>query len=421
MLNHEPMTHSETRQHSPPQLLSFRMANSSELSRLMRQARQQTFDLLEAFVTGLKGRVIDTTDYPEVNPPLWEFGHVAWFNEYWVERNPQRALGLAYQDGPSAHLPSRTHQVDQLYNSAVTAPETRWKIDLEPLSAVRRYLTDSHDACQARLNTASDQSESLYFYQLALAHEFMHIESFLMNAQAIGLRPPDWAAAQISDALDPFAHSPAERQIPETRVTSPPSEGVFQFDNECPGADWRVKPFSIDEHLVSHDQFAAFVDDHGYDRPEFWSEQGWRWRGQQASDGPRYWRSGPKGIERRWFGDWQTVCGQTPMIHVSLYEAEAWCHWAGRRLPAEAQWLAAAAAGIHWGAAWEWTSDRFLPFAGFSPHPYRDYSLPWFGDHQVLKGASWATNPSFRTPHYRNFFRPHRNDIPAGFRSVSIE
>jgi iron(II)-dependent oxidoreductase len=107
--------------------------------------------------------------------------------------------------------------------------------------------------------------------------------------------------------------------------------------------------------------------------------------------------------------------------HLSAHEADAWCRWAGRRLPTEAEWECAALSrpGFRWGHVWEWTSSRFEPFPGFAPHPYRDYSLPWFGTRRVLRGASTATAPALAHARYRNFFEPHRRDIFAGFRTVS--
>ena len=109
--------------------------------------------------------------------------------------------------------------------------------------------------------------------------------------------------------------------------------------------------------------------------------------------------------------------------HLSFFEAEAWCRWAGRRLPSEAEWERAACTGhptFRWGDVWEWTASAFAPYPGFEAHPYRDYSAPWFDGRPVLRGASFMTQPRMRHARYRNFFLPQRNDVPAGFRSCAL-
>ena len=106
------------------------------------------------------------------------------------------------------------------------------------------------------------------------------------------------------------------------------------------------------------------------------------------------------------------------------YEADAWCRWAGRRLPSEVEWEAAAhqgaSRGWRWGDVWEWTATTFRPYPGFAPGPLRDYSQAAFGTHKVLRGASFATRSRMKHPKYRNFFLPERDDIFVGFRSCAL-
>ncbi|MFT5035865.1 MAG: iron(II)-dependent oxidoreductase, partial [Litorivivens sp.] len=171
--------------------------------------------------------------------------------------------------------------------------------------------------------------------------------------------------------------------------------------------------------------------DGGYDRQELWSEAGWRWlQAISQSEG----RRGPRYVEQigvasgavmqNRFGQPLRMLGQQPAMHMSWWEADAWCRWAGRRLPFEVEWEIAAHTagrrGFNWGDVWEWTGSTFKPYPGFVPGPYADYSQPWFGSHKVVRGGSFATRARMKSPKYRNFYEPERDDVFCGFRSCSL-
>jgi iron(II)-dependent oxidoreductase len=159
-----------------------------------------------------------------------------------------------------------------------------------------------------------------------------------------------------------------------------------------------VPEFEIDAQPVSWSQYIEFVDDGGYDRPELWHTDGWAWlQAQDATGG----RRGPRHVDQigvarfggagavlqMRFGQPVRVAGHHPVTHCSWWEADAWCRWAGRRLPDEAEWeLAAHVAvrrGFRWGEVHEWTASRLQPYPGFSPDPWADYSMPHFGQAQA--------------------------------------
>jgi iron(II)-dependent oxidoreductase len=103
-------------------------------------------------------------------------------------------------------------------------------------------------------------------------------------------------------------------------------------------------------------------------------------------------------------------------MHVNWHEAQAYCRFAGRRLPTEAEWECAAPA---LGSLWQWTANSFLPYPGYVRDPYKEYSEPWFGTHKVLRGGSFATPARVLYLRFRNFYTPERADIFAGFRTCA--
>ena len=216
-------------------------------------------------------------------------------------------------------------------------------------------------------------------------------------------------------------------------------------------------------------EFAAFVDADGYGRQELWTVAGWRWRESAHAVQPMHWRREEAGWLRRDFDRWVSLEPHQPVVHVNWYEADAYCRWRRRRLPTEAEWEAAAAASsddlsaakqrFPWGDepvfaararldgyflgccsvaelpagdsyfgcrnmlgnVWEWTASDFLPYPGFAADPYRDYSEPWFGTHKVLRGGAWMTRSRLLRNTWRNFYKPDRRDVWAGFRTCAVQ
>jgi iron(II)-dependent oxidoreductase len=210
-----------------------------------------------------------------------------------------------------------------------------------------------------------------------------------------------------------------------TFVQGAPGEadtGRFVFDNEKWGHEVTLAPFAMASRCVTNDEFAAFVEAGGYDRREFWSDAGWSWRMGQRAAHPAYWRRDAAGWLERRFDEWLPLAGAQPVIHVNAFEAETYCAWAGRRLPTETEWEFAARAAppglAHlFGGVWQWTESAFEPYPGFVADPYAEYSAPWFGDHRVLRGGSFATRARLAHPGFRNFYLPARSDMFVGFRT----
>ena len=365
---------------------ALRTGGTAPVREALLDARRRTLALADAYALALADSDMQVRYSPELNPPLWELGHVAWFQEYWVARNRQRPLGVKCKP-EHRRFPSQLAQADALYDSSKVEHRSRWSLALPDAAATQRYLDSTLEQTLVLLDQLpGDASEDeLYFFRLVALHEAMHVEaaSYMGHALAIALPPAEPVTAGKRPPLSRIA-LPAQN----FKVGSP-LEG-FAFDNELLDHHVPLAAFEIDSHPVSWSRFMPFVKAGGCQPRPGWAEA--------AARDPL-----------------------APAVHVSATEAEAWCRWAGRRLPTEAEWECAAlqAPGFAWGEVWEWTASTFEPYPEFMPHPYRDYSQPWFGSRRVLRGASSVTSQWLAHPRYRNFYEPQRSDIFAGFRSCA--
>jgi ergothioneine biosynthesis protein EgtB len=384
------------------------MIDKSGLDRAFEDAARHTWSVL-ADLTPEQWKV---PYHPGINPPLWEYAHIAWFAEWWVLRE---ARWNARGEMETAR-PSMLAGADGWFDSGRVAHKTRWRLDLPPLSEIRDYVRAVRDAVRVQLAAAEDTGAALYFHRLALFHEDMHGEALIYMRQTLDypphapLQPPAEEQAMGEVVVDGTAWS----------IGSPQGPG-FVFDNEKWAHAVDLAPFRIDRQCVSHRAFAEFVEAGGYRDERFWSEEGRAWLRSSELEQPARWRKAAQGFQRCWFGQWEPLPLDSPVCHVNAFEAEAYCRWVGRRLPTEAEWELAASEGlILWGGSvWEWVADRFAPYPGFAPDPYRDYSMPWFHTHRSVRGGSFATRRRMHHARYRNFYLPHRSDLFIGFRTCA--
>lgn len=391
-----------------------RSAHASALAALLRDSRDQTLATFAATEQALRDTQLQVPYSPELNPPRWELGRIGWFQEWWIARNPQRLQGAAANPDVERTPPHRAG-VDAWFDSSRVAHTERWRLPIPSADALRDDLAFGLQQSLELLRGGPQQDDdALYFFRLCLFHEDMHHEAAVYMAQHLGIPLPDWAARPVATAGEIEIGSGMHR----LGFASP----GFAFDNELAAHDVDLPAFRIDVAPVTWARYLAFIEAGGYRQREHWSDAGWAWLQQAPRSAPRYLRAAGSGWQRHEFGRWVDVDPALPAMNVSCHEAEAFCAWAGRRLPSEGEWERAAqhaGAALHWGEVWEWTASRFEPYAGFVAHPYRDYSAPWFGSRRVLRGGSFATQPRLKHPRYRNFFVPERNDIFAGFRTCA--
>ena len=431
-------------------------------------------DTLVSWVHESRERVLDLVadlDEPQligplletVNPPIWEVGHLAWFQEAFVLRRACSAQPILAE-------------AEALYDSAAIPHDTRWQLKLPSREDTLGYLREVTARVADRVAGPDATAALRHFARYAVHHDDMHSEALTYTRQTLGYRSPRFSTEFPEAPGEPTGPSgplPGDVAVPGgVALLGADRDEEFVFDNEKWIHPVKLEPFRIAKAPVTQSEYASFVADGGYDRRVLWDDEAWGWR-QSASAGlPLYWRRSTDGSsERRHFDRWVPLEPHRPVVHVCWYEAKAYCRWSGRRLPSEAEWETAALgqsdggrglatkrrrmpwgqepasprlAQLDWrgmdtsdvaaypagysafgcrqmvGNVWEWTDTTFRPYPNFEQDAYRDNSWPWFGTRKVLRGGAWATRSRLVRGTLRNYFTPDRRDVFAGFRTVGL-
>ncbi len=414
------------------------------------EAREHTFALVAPLADADLVRQHD----PLMSPILWDLGHIAHFEELWLTRNLEGPIEFVEMPG--------------LYNPFEHPRRTRGALPLPGLSRVRQVMNEIRSRVLDRLADADlEHGPELlregYVYRMVLQHEYQHGETILQTLQL-----------KAGEPYTPLAR----RSLPEARSVTPPGAMVrfpggevlvgtddrsAAYDNERPRHAVRLAPFWMDVTPVTNAEFLRFIEAGGYRERRWWSDAGWRWLEEAQVSAPKHWERERGEWRVRTFDLTRPLDPMRPVCHVCYWEAEAYARYAGKRLPSELEWEAAASwdpvmgtqRRFPWGHdeptpahanldqlafdtapvgayplnvspigcygligdVWEWTSSDFGGWPGFTAWPYREYSEVFFGSaYKVLRGGSWATRPGAIRATFRNWDYPIRRQIFSGFR-----
>jgi len=410
----------------------------SELADAYRRVRATTERL--ASVLSAEDQTVQTM--PDVSPTKWHRAHVTWFFETFILG--EYATGYRAFDEAYAYIFNS-------YYEAVGARHPRTerghlsRPGIDEIARYRHYVDEAMDAV-VRDPTQPGLAELI---TLGLHHEQQHQELLLMDIKHVLSRNP-LHPAYLAGGPEPAGVAPPKAGWLE-HEGGPVEIGHrgerFGFDNEYPVHTAFLTPFGLADRPVTCGEWLSFMEDDGYSRPEFWLSDGWAVVNAQKWDSPLYWSRNPDDPEH-WtqftLSGSRPVDPNEPVSHISYYEADAFAHWTGMRLPTESEWETIAlthgegdnflrddilsAGPPHprpaissnglFGDTWEWTSSAYSPYPGFraAPGAVGEYNGKFMVSQYVLRGGCCATPAGHIRPTYRNFFPPGARWAFSGLR-----
>lgn len=379
------------------------------------EVRRHSMALAEPLSTEDQG----VQSMPDASPTKWHLAHTTWFFET-IVLGPH-APGYRAFDEHYAYLFNSYYEAlgprhARPQRGLLTRPALR------DVHAYRRHVDEALSdllAC-ADANTLAAITPLV---TLGLHHEQQHQELLLTDIlHAFSCNPLMPAYRPGGDAAVPRTRraQPIEWLRQAGGVVSIGHDGKgFSFDNECPRHECLLRPYEIAHRLVTCGEYARFIADGGYARPDLWLSDGWAAIQREGWTAPIYWARENEGNAQADLGNWrvfglsgvQALDPDAPVSNLSFYEAAAYAEWAGARLPTEFEWEAAFdAPGLEQmtGHVWQWTRSSYDPYPGFRPlsGAAAEYNGKFMVGQQVLRGGSIATPPGHTRRTYRNFFPP---------------
>ena len=388
------------------------------------------------------------------SPPKWHLGHVSWLNEIVLSKTQKNYE--FYSEEFSKYLNSYYNQFGKPHDKAKRGLMSRPTVDqiLEYYNIITKKVTD---VLQNSLTP-----EAAYLFTMSIHHECQHQELLVYDLQH--LLGDQYRPVMMTHVKKPSTLKQESIKIPGGIYKMGYSGNEFCYDIELPEHKVYLNDFQIENFPVTNAQYLEFIEGGGYDDFKFWLSDGWDTVKKNEWKAPMYWEQEDGEWFTRDFVGKRKINPDEPVCHVSFYEAMAFCKWAGKRLPTEAEWEKAALwddkeksktifpwgneyptknhanlldscvwnctdvgsyenGKSHYGCyqmigdVWEWTSSEFVGYPGFKSG-FDEYNDKWFTNQKVLRGGSFATPALSIRGSYRNFFRLDERWMLSGFRCV---
>jgi iron(II)-dependent oxidoreductase len=424
--------------------LAPHVLSAADAADALTEARERTL----ALVAPVSDANLERVHSSLMSPLVWDLGHIAAFEDLWLVHR-------------FAGLPMVREDLVDIYDAFETPRAGRGELPFLAPDAARDYM----DAVRARTldGIATGDIGDGVLHELVLRHEHQHNETMLQTLQLARLSGYEPPLRPRVPAIAVTTLTGLELiEVPAGPCTIGAPEGGFAYDNERPRHRTDVREFMIGRSPITNATYLHFVEGGGYERREWWSDEGWSWKEEYDITHPGSWTADHAAEWR--LGALEPLDPLAPVVHVSWFEADAFARAHGVRLPTEFEWEKAAtwdqemqaARSYPWGEdplepgrhanvdlaasgpmpsgadpagaspygcvgmigdVWEWTSSYFDGYPSFAPYPYREYSEVFFGPHyRVLRGGSWASRGRVTTPTFRNWDLPQRRQIFAGLR-----